>query len=193
MVKIEDQLLTLNEYSRGGKKILPLKAVVIHWTGNPNSTAQGDRNFFENRKNGKDGYGSAHYIIQDTTVIRCIPDNEVAYHCGTSQLDPASGKLYTDYARQKFGQYATDTVHLSPNMITIGLELHPIDGLGTFTGATLASAAEITARLLKDNKLTLEDITTHNAIVGWKSCPKLWVDRPEELEKFKNLVKTFMI
>lgn len=193
MIKIEDQLLTVNEFSRSGKKLVGVKAIVIHWTANPNNTAMGDRNYFESRKLGKLGYGGAHYIIQNDKIIRCIPDDEVAYHCGTSQIDPVSKKLYTDYARAKFGQYATDTVHYSPNLVTIGLELHPEDLKGTFTEATLKSSAELTASLLKKFKLTLDDITTHNAVVGWKDCPRLFVTNPEEFTKFKDRVKTFMV
>jgi N-acetylmuramoyl-L-alanine amidase len=192
-MNIVDKLLTINEYSRSGKKRLPLQAVVIHWTANPKSTAEQDRNYFEARKDGKNGYGSAHYCIQDSLIIRCIPEDEVAYHCGTSQVDPVSKKFYTDYARKKFGKYAADTVHFSPNLVTIGLELHPIDAAGNFSSATLATAIELTADILKRNKLTAEDITTHNLIVGWKNCPKLFTDKPEKFVEFKKAVAAKLV
>jgi N-acetylmuramoyl-L-alanine amidase len=192
-LQIVEKLLTVNEYSRGGRKLLGLKAIVLHWTANPNSTAEGDRNYFESRKDGKNGYGSAHYVVQDGMVIRCIPDDERAYHCGTSQIDPVSGKVYTDYARNKFGQYAIDHVHNSPNNVTIGIEMHPEDMAGNFSNLTWNTVVSLVTDLCMKFKLDpLEDITTHNQVVGWKNCPKLMTDKPEELIRFKNAVKALM-
>jgi N-acetylmuramoyl-L-alanine amidase len=52
-------------------------------------------------------WGSAHYIIDlNGDTYHAVPDNEVAYHCGSSQKDPASGRIYTDWARAKFGRFA---------------------------------------------------------------------------------------
>ena len=121
---IVKQYLTPNEYSRPCKKIKEVRGLVMHWTAAPEQTARQVRNFFESRKTGNGGYGSAHYIIdQSGEIIAAIPEDEVAYHCGTDKLDPASGKLYTDYARAVFGRYATQ--HNSPNNCTLSIELCP--------------------------------------------------------------------
>ena len=78
---IKQQLLTPNEWSRSQRRIKEVLGIVMHWTANPRANAEQNRNYFETRKNGKDGYGSAHYIIgQDGTIIQCIPLEEVAYH-----------------------------------------------------------------------------------------------------------------
>jgi N-acetylmuramoyl-L-alanine amidase len=191
MMQIIEDFLTINDYSRSGKKLVSVSTIVIHWTANPNSTAKQDRYYYENRKSGTNGYGSAHYIIQDDSIIQCIPINERAFHCGTSNIDPQSGLIYTDYARERFGIYAIDHINKSPNSLTIGIELHPEDWEGNFSNSTLNSAIELTSSLLTTFNLTINDICTHNMIVGWKNCPKLFVDHPQEFEEFKNKIITF--
>lgn len=189
-MEIIKNFLTVNEYSRPGKKIKEILGIVMHWTASIHDSAMEDRNFFENKKTGMSGYGSAHYIIgKKGEIVQCIPEDEVAYHCGTSQADPKSGKIYTDYARQKFGKYALDYKNSSPNLCTIGIELSPTDIYGNFTSSTLESAAELCADICKRHNLTYQDITTHHNIVGWKDCPRLWTNKPELLEDFKNKVK----
>ena len=198
-MNIIDDLLTVNDKVRPGTKLKGVKKIVMHWTGNLNANAKENRNYWESLESKNDGVSaSAHFVVdQDGTIIRCIPTDEKAYHVGTSQLDPASGKLYTDYARDVFGDYATATA--TPNNWTIGIELCPrlatdsdSNDNGEFTDETLQAAAELVATLLKYYKLTTDDITTHQKIVGWKSCPKLFTDHPEEFDKFKNLVESFL-
>lgn len=189
-VRILQELLTPNEYSRPQTRIRETLAVVMHWTANPDAGARGNRNFFESRKTGMGGFGSAHYIIgQDGDTIQCIPEDEVAYHCGTSRTDPASGQVYTDWARRKLGHYAVHWRTESPNFCTVGIELCPTDYDGHFTDATIKSAVELCADILKRHSLTADDITTHHDIVGWKDCPRLWTRQPELLDAFRASVK----
>lgn len=190
---IKQQLLTPNEWSRSQRRIKEVLGIVMHWTANPRANAEQNRNYFESRKNGKDGYGSAHYIIgQDGTIIQCIPLEEVAYHCGSSQKDPASGKFYTDYARTKFKHYAENWKTNSPNYCTIGIELCPTDNEGHFTDETINADIALCADLCKRFNLKADDITTHHAIVGWKDCPRLWVRQPELLDAFRASVTDYI-
>ena len=183
---IYKRYLTPNEWSRPQSKIKEFRAIVMHWTANPNANAEQNWLCFEAKKTGMSSYGSAHYIIgQKGDIIQAIPDNEVAYHCGSSQKDPASGQIYTNYARKKFGHYAVHFQTTSPNFCTIGIELCPTDNEGNFTEQTIKAAAELCADLCKRHNLTPQDITTHHDIVGWKDCPRLWTKRPELLEAFK--------
>jgi N-acetylmuramoyl-L-alanine amidase len=122
-----------------------------------------------------------------------VPDNEAVYHCGSSRPDPVSGRVYTGWARAKFGPYAERPDINSPNNCTIGIELCVIDGDGNFTPATLTAARELAAKLLKDNRLTLEEAGTHNMMVGWKDCPRLWTKRPELFEEFKEGVRGLIV
>ena len=39
----------------------------------------------------------------------------------------------------------------------------------------------------------IRDIWTHQQVVGWKECPRWFVKRPLEFEKFKKLVKEIVM
>ena len=187
-MQIIHDFLTINEYSRPGRRIREMLGLVMHWTANPAANAKQNRDFFENKKTGMGGYGSAHYIIdQNGIIVAAIPENEVAYHCGSSDKDPASGKIYTDEARRRFGKYASESS--SPNLCTIGVELCPKDATGNFTNATINVAVELCADICKRYGLTVQAITTHHNIVGWKDCPKLWTEKPQLLEAFRQSVE----
>jgi N-acetylmuramoyl-L-alanine amidase len=138
-------------------------------------------------------YSSAHYIIDlDGAIYHAVLDKEVAYHCGSSQKDPASGRIYTDWARKKLGVYAERPDINSPNNCTIGIELCAVDADGNFPPETVAAAVELVAKLLKDNRLSLDDVGTHNLVVGWKDCPRLWTKHPERLNAFRRALKEKM-
>lgn len=191
-MKIDEQYLTVNEYSRPGKPLGRVLAVVMHWTANPSAGAAANRDFFETRKNGMAGYGSAHYIVgQNGDIVRCIPEEEVAFHCGTDIADPASGKVYTDYAREKFGAFASG--NSSPNLCTIGVELCPVNWDGYFSADTLNAAAELVAGICVRHGLSAGDVTTHHDVVGWKDCPRLWTNNPKYLEEFRDMVRGKMM
>lgn len=176
-MNIKEMLLTPNPYSRPQKKLSKVSAVVWHWVANPNSTATGNRNFFENRKSGKSNYGSAHYIIDlDGTIIRCLPENEMAYHVGS--------KTYTKRALNELSSY--------PNGTTIGIECTHTDWNGNMTEATRKALIELTADILKRHGLTAEDIWTHKEVVGWKDCHYFYNHNPVEYKKDKDKVASLL-
>lgn len=185
-MKIHEELLTINQYSRPGKPIVAVKAVVLHWVANPGQSAMGVRNYFEQRKAGKDSYGSAHYIIDvDGKAIQCIPETEVSYNCGS--------KEYTKYAVELFGKVATSAAS-SPNYHTIAIELCHQDATGKFTENTFQAAVELVNDICRRYNLDpAYQITTHKNIVGWKNCPKYWVDHPSELQRFIMTVDRMIV
>lgn len=155
----EQRLLTINKFSRPGTKIKKVTGVVVHYVQNSNTTALQNRNFFENRKDGRMGYGSAHYIIDlDGKIIQCIPESEVAYHCSLRNND------------------------------TIGVECTHIDDMGNMTGLTYNSLLEVVSNLMKKYELNIDKLYLHFNITG-KKCHKWFVDNPAEWKKFKNIVK----
>ena len=187
-MEIIKDLLSINEYSRPAKKIKLLLGIVLHWTANPMASAKSNRDFFEKRRLGLAGYGSAHYIVGlNGEVIQCIPEDEVAYHVGTSLVDPQSKKVYTDEARARFGAFCNHP-NDSPNNCTIGIELCPIDNKGNFNPETIKSAVELCADICKRKYLSARDITTHHDVVGWKDCPRLWTNNPDMLDSFRVAV-----
>jgi N-acetylmuramoyl-L-alanine amidase len=174
-MNIQGSLLTVNPFSRPGKKLSGIKGIVIHWVANAGSTARQNRNYFENLKSqslndAAARYASAHFIVGiEGEVIQCIPTEEMAYHVGA--------KKYTPEALSRLGHY--------PNNCTIGIELcHPGDE-GSFTPDTLSAARELCALLCIQSDLDpLNDIWTHYAITG-KLCPRWFVAHPDRFEDFK--------
>jgi len=186
---IYEKLLTINPYSRSGRRLIECRAIILHYVGIPSQRAQVTWNYFERDCPRNKHHSSAHYIIDlNGDIYHAVPDNEVAFHCGTSKVDPASGRIYTDWARLKFGHFVSDPTKNSPNNCTIGIELC-INASGNFTTDTLKAAVGLVARLIKENNLTTEDIGHHNKVVGWKDCPLPWVKEPELVEEFKDQVR----
>lgn len=174
MYKIITKLLTPNKYSRPQKILKKVEAIVIHWVANPNSTALANRNFFENRKSGNSGYGSAQEFIDlNGDVLVCIPDNEISYNCGSD--------TYTERTKKELGS--------SPNSCTYGIECTHIDWNGKMTNETYNTLVQRCSDLCKKWNLNpLTDLWTHKEVVGWKDCHKWFVDHPDEWKAFKQKV-----
>jgi N-acetylmuramoyl-L-alanine amidase len=187
-MKIIEELLTINDYSRPGRALREKRAVILHWVGVGGQRARVVRNFFENAHRDKH-YSSAHYCVDlDGTIYHLVPDNEVAYHCGSSQIDPESRRVYTDWARKVFGSYVEDPSRNSPNNAALGIELCVAGNDGNFTPQTLEAAVELTAHLCKTWNIPPEHIGTHHLVVGWKDCPRRWAAHPDEFDIFKEQV-----
>jgi N-acetylmuramoyl-L-alanine amidase len=188
-VNIIEKLLTVNQYNRSGRRLLECKAIILHYVGIAGQRAASTWNFFENDCPRAQHYSSAHYIVDlNGDIYHAVPDCEVAYHCGTDKSDPASGRIYTDWARAKFKHYVLDPTKNSPNYCTIGIELC-IDSRGNFTPETAGAAVELVAKLVQANKLSVDDIGLHKLVVGWKDCPLPWVKEPGLFEDFLDRVR----
>ena len=76
---LDVQLLTVNEYSRPGITLEQVNGIVIHYTANPGTSAQDNRNYFENLKDTGETYASAQFVIGlEGEIIQCVPCNEMA-------------------------------------------------------------------------------------------------------------------
>jgi N-acetylmuramoyl-L-alanine amidase len=175
-MNIQNGLITVNSFSRPGKKLSGIKALVLHWVANAGSTAKQNRDYFESLKTQSLSdvsarYASAHFIVGIAgEIVQCIPSEEMAYHAGA--------KSYTPEALGRLGHY--------PNNCTIGIELCHPEPDGRFTVETLNSAIELCGILCIQAGLNpLHDIWRHYDITG-KDCPKWFVERPEEFEEFKR-------
>lgn len=186
MILIEKDYLPASEWSRPGKRLVSVSLIVMHWTANPKLDAKETRDYFA-RISG--AYASAHFVVgQAGEIVQCIPTDEVAYHCGSAEKDPKSGKVYTDFARERLGEYASDWKRLSPNLVTLGVEMCPIDEEGDFTLKTTGAAIELAANLCRQFGLKADAVCSHQDIVGWKECPKLWAKEPERADIFRAAV-----
>ena len=89
--------LTVNPWSRPGTELKKINGVVIHYVGNPGTTASGNRNYFESLSTGTDGvYASAHFVVGlDGEVIQCIPLREISYASNTRNDDTGPSRSAT--------------------------------------------------------------------------------------------------
>lgn len=156
--KIEEMLLTPNSYSRPQSPLWIVNGVVIHYTANPGSTAEANRNYFENLKTSKETYSSSHFVIGiDGEIIQCIPLNEISYASNTRNGD------------------------------TISIECCHPDETGEFTKETYDSLVKLTTWLCINYNLKEKDILRHYDVTK-KLCPLYYVENEDKWSDFKNEV-----
>lgn len=156
------QLLTINDYSRPGEALKEVNGVVVHWTANPGTTAQQNRNYFESLKDTHETSASSHFVIGiDGELIQCIPCNEIAY---------ASNERNAD---------------------TISVECCIPDETGRFTEETYQTLVHLVAWLCGRYELGTEDVIRHYDVTG-KDCPKYFVEHEDEWEQFREDVNTYI-
>lgn len=155
MLVIRSMLLT--NHNRPKKKIVKLKGIVIHWTANtnPGADAVANRNYFNTTSN----WASTHYIVDDKQIIRCLPDDEIGYHVGSSK--------YT-----RLGEDLRENGY-TPNYFLLGIEMC-VNRDGDWE-KTYNSTVELAAYLLKKHGLTVDNLYRHYDITG-KDCPKMLLE-----------------
>ena len=154
---VEKDYLTVNPYSRPGDALEKINGVVIHYVGNPGTTAHANRNYFESLSSGaEDTYASSHFIVGlDGEVIQCVPLTEVAYASNTRNGD------------------------------TVSIEVCHPDETGEFSPVTYARTVELAAWLCREFRLDPKtDVIRHYDVTG-KICPKYYVDNPESWDAFR--------
>ncbi len=80
--KLKKDILKIGHSKRPGG-IYKKTSITIHSTGNEKSTAANERVWLDNPSNTRDA--SWHYVVGAGEVIQAIPENEEAWHSGTSE------------------------------------------------------------------------------------------------------------
>ena len=89
--EIDVQLLDINEYSRPGIESDGITGIVIHYTANPGSTAQENRDYFEGLKDSHETSASSNFVVGlEGEIIQCVPTWEVAYASNERNKDTIS-------------------------------------------------------------------------------------------------------
>lgn len=134
-----------------------LKGVVAHWTANTGrgADAMANRNYFNNT----DRFASAHYIVDDHSIVQCLPDHEVAYHVGGRYYRPIGEMIRED--------------GLTPNYFLIGFEMC-VNSDGDWD-KTYRHSVELAQHLLNKYNFTVNDLFRHYDITG-KYCPRMMID-----------------
>ncbi len=154
---VEQDYIPVNDWSRPGTPLEDINAVVIHYVGNPGTTARANRNYFASLSSGKEGtYASSHFVVGlEGEVVQCVPLTEVAYASNTRNGD------------------------------TVSIEVCHPDETGEFSPVTYGRCVELAAWLCREFKLDPEtDVIRHYDVTG-KECPLYYVEHPEAWEQLK--------
>ncbi|MCC8181860.1 MAG: peptidoglycan recognition protein family protein [Clostridiales bacterium] len=149
-------LLTVNEYSRPGIALERVNGIVIHYVGNPGTTAQANRNYFESLAETGETHASSHFVIGlEGEIIQCVPLDEIAY-CSNDR-----------------------------NSDTISIECcHPGED-GAFTQETYDSLVKLVTFLADYYELDRDQVIRHYDVTG-KLCPLYYVEHEDAWEQFKD-------
>ncbi len=151
--------LPANEYSRPGTPLEEISGVVIHYVGNPGTSAAANRSFFANLALTHETYASAHFLVGlDGETLQCVPLTEIAYCSNTAN----------DY--------------------TVSIEVCHPDDTGKFGDETMESLEQLVAWLCGTFSLDpAEDVIRHYDVTG-KICPKYYVENEEAWLAFRQAV-----
>lgn len=159
---IDEQLLTVNEWSRPGDKVDSIDYVVIHYLGNPKTTAQQNHDYFESLKDLQDTYMSANFIVGlEGEIIECVPPGEIAYASNDK------------------------------NHVSLSIENCHLDDSGRFTESTYETLVHLTAWVVCEYQLDREHIIRHYDVTG-KECPLYFVEHEDKWEEFRDEVMNYI-
>ena len=144
-----------NKANYGGK-MASVKYIVIHYTANDGDTDENNGNYFANNI----VKASAHYFVDDDSVTQAVPDDYIAYHCGTT------------------GKYKHPTCR---NANSIGIEIcdDVKDGKIYPSAKTIENALWLTKTLMKKYNIPQANVIRHYDVTG-KLCPAYWSGTTEK-------------
>ena len=160
--EMDVQLLDINPYSRPGTTIDHVNGIVVHYTANPGSTAQDNRDYFNGLKDSHETSASSNFVIGlEGEIIQCIPTWEMAYASNDRNAD------------------------------TISIECCHPDESGAFQEVTYQSLVELVAFLCGKFNLTMDNVIRHYDVTG-KDCPKYFVENSNAWSDFKTDLLTYI-
>lgn len=164
-MRIIQQLLTPNKFTRPGLALKNIDAIAIHFTGDPGATAQNIHDYFQGSCREAGRYASCHFTVGiGGEIIQLIPESEWAYCTNAA------------------------------NSHTLSIETCHPDSTGKFTAATEKSLIELAAALCQRHGLNplKGGLIRHYDVTG-KECPLYYVRNPNLWAQFKQAVADCMV
>ena len=152
-----------NFYSgRGGNSI---KYIVMHYTANNGDTAMNNAQYFHNNS----VQASAHYFVDENSVVQSVRDSDGAWHCGGS-LESSHHPLHG----------------ICMNRNSLGVEMcsDKVNGKFIFTAQTVDRTVELVKMLMAKYNIDVDHVVRHYDVTG-KDCPEPWVRDESLWRKFK--------
>lgn len=163
-----------NKNNYGGRRSTSaIKYIVIHFTANDGDRAESNGNYFKNNV----VKASAHYFVDDNTVVQSVPDNVVAWSVGGSKYADCK----TTGGGTKYG------IVNNTNSISIEMCDTKRDGKVLATEATQTNCIKLTVKLMKKYNIPLSHVIRHFDVTG-KKCPAYFVEK-SKWDAFKTKLK----
>jgi len=171
------KLLTAKKTAVANKKNL---YIVVHYTASPNGKASAVASFFKT----SDRKGSAHYVVDDTTIYQCVEDSYAAWSVGDTQKYPCKGGATLKGKCTNSNSISIEMCCDKTNRKTCGAT----DTDWFFTEKTVANTVELIRYLQKLYSIPDENVVRHADVTG-KYCPNPFVVHPERWAAFKQRLK----
>ena len=158
------QAHTSNFYSgRGGNSI---KYIVVHYTAGNGDTAMNNAQYFHNNSGLQ---ASAHYFVDEHSVVQSVRDTDGAWHCG-GPLESSHHPLH----------------NICMNRNSLGVEMCSdiVGGKYTITQQTVDRTVELVRWLMDKYSIDVDHVVRHYDVTG-KDCPEPWVRDESLWRKFK--------
>lgn len=162
-MKIQERLARQENYS--AKTRSDIRYLVIHFTANDGDTAKNNADYFAREVIGV----SSHYFVDGAEIWRSVPEECVAWHCGTK------GIYFHPHCR---------------NANSIGIELcscKDANGQSYFTGETVDQAVRLARMLRKRYNILAANILRHYDVTH-KICPEPFVRNADAWKSFVKRV-----
>ena len=104
---VDSQIIHIHNTARTGTKLTDIKNIVIHYVGNPNTTAQNNRDYYDKA----DTEVSSHFVIGlSGEVIQCVPLDEKSAASNNRNKDTISIEVCHPDKTGKFNDQTYDSL-----------------------------------------------------------------------------------
>lgn len=151
-----------NSANYGGRRDKSaIKYLVYHYTGNDGDRAANNAVYFRDNV----VQASAHYFVDDESIIRSVEDLRVAWAVG--------GKKWADCGQTGGG--AMYGIVTNTNSLSIEMCDTRRDGVYNVTEETMENALELGRMLMDQYGIPIENVYRHFDVTG-KHCPQYFMD-----------------
>lgn len=167
-------ILANKENFGGTRAYSSIKYIVLHYTANDGDKAENNAKYFQTAR---DPASSAHYFVDDNTIVQSVPDNYVAWAVG--------GNRYFDIEKTGGGKLYKKVTNA--NSISIEMCGTKRDGKGTASEKTMQNAVSFCLELMKKYNIDIDHVVRHFDVTG-KHCPVYFMN-DAAWEGFKDRIR----
>lgn len=165
MISIKTNLTTVN--FSPGRRGSAVEYLVFHYTANDGDTAENNANYFKSINRN----ASAHYFVDEQSIVQVVKDVDTAWHCGDNQK-------YTN------GGATLKGVVKNGNSIGIEMCSDKVNGDFVITEGTQSNAIDLGRMLMSKYHIPIENVVRHYDVTG-KLCPKPFFEDINQWNQFK--------